>query len=84
MVLFTLSFTFGVWLLQQQAALPDFVWAKLLLVAPLLWLFLTLRAPALNRFANFARSLLRLVLIAVFAGGLGFYHAAYQAQQRLS
>jgi competence protein ComEC len=84
MVLFTLSFTFGVLLLQQQAALPDFVWTKLLLVAPLLWLFLTLRSPALNRFANFARSFLRFVLIAVFAGGLGFYHAAYQAKQRLS
>jgi hypothetical protein len=32
MVLFAVSFTFGVWLLQQQAALPDFVWAWLLIL----------------------------------------------------
>ena len=31
MVLFTLCFTIGIWLLQQQAALPDFAWAWLLL-----------------------------------------------------
>jgi len=30
MVLFTIFFSFGVWLLQQQAALPDFNWAWLL------------------------------------------------------
>ena len=35
MVLFTLSFTFGVWLLQQQVALPDFVWAWPLIGLPL-------------------------------------------------
>jgi len=84
MVLFTLSFTFGVWLLQQQAALPDFAWAKLLLIAPLAGLLLSLRSPALHRFSNFARTFFRFVLIALFACALGFYHAAYQAQQRLA
>ena len=38
MVLFTLGFTFGVWLLQQQATLPDFAWAWLLTGLPLVLL----------------------------------------------
>ena len=36
MVVFAIFFALGVWLLQQQAALPDFVWAWLLLCFPLL------------------------------------------------
>jgi len=75
MVLFTLCFAFGVWLLQQQAALPNFFWAWLLLTVPLL---LVIRAH------NLVLHLLRLLLIAVFSCALGFYHAAYQAQQRLA
>ncbi len=84
MVLFTLAFTFGVWLLQQQAALPDFAWAKLLLIAPLVGIFFTLHAATPNRFMVLSHQLLHTVLITVFAAGLGFYHAAYQAEQRLS
>jgi len=74
MVVFTLSFALGVWLLQQQAELPDFVWAWLLCSCPLLLI------GAKN---NYLRAL-KFVLVAIFAGGLGFYHAAWQAQQRLS
>jgi competence protein ComEC len=74
MVLFALCFTAGVWLLQQQAALPGFGWAWLLLGSPL-----ALLIPAKPLLLRVARSL----LIAAFALGFGFYHAAWQAQQRL-
>ena len=80
MVLFTLSFTFGVWLLQQQATLPDIGWAWLLII-PLSLLIITdssrVGASLLAKFSH-------LFLIATCACGLGYYHAAYQAQQRLS
>ncbi|HTN95318.1 MAG TPA: DNA internalization-related competence protein ComEC/Rec2 [Gallionella sp.] len=75
MVFFTLCFTTGVWLLQQQTALPDFSWA---------WILPCL-APALllpNR--PLALKVLRALLLAVLALGLGFYLAAWQAQQRLN
>src|SRR5450759_933849 len=75
MVLFTLCFSFGVWLLQQQAALPDFAWALLLPGFPL-----TLMIPTRTLGLHLART----VLIAAFACGLGFYHAAWQAEQRLA
>jgi competence protein ComEC len=75
MVLFTLCFTIGVWLLQQQAALPDFVWAWLLPGFPL-----TLLIPT----KPLGLRVVRVVLIAAFASGLGFYHAAWQAGQRLA
>jgi competence protein ComEC len=75
MVLFTLFFALGDWLLQQQAALPDFVWAWLLLCFPL-----ALLIPARPLVLRVART----VLLATFALGLGFYHAAWQAQQRLA
>jgi competence protein ComEC len=75
MVLFTLCFSFGVWLLQQQAALPDFAWAWLLPGFPL-----TLLIPTKPLGLRLART----VLIAAFACGLGFYLAAWQAGQRLA
>lgn len=75
MVLFTACFTIGVWLLQQQAALPDFGWAWLLVGFPLMFQVPS-NPPALR--------VARAVLIAAFACGLGFYHAAWQAQQRLA
>lgn len=75
MVLFTLCFTAGIWLLQQQAALPGLAWAWLL---PVFALALLIPArPAVLRLA-------RALLLAAFAMGLGFYHAAWQAQQRLA
>ena len=75
MVLFTLFFALGVWLLQQQAALPDLAWAWLLLGFPLTLLIPT--RPLLFRVVH-------TVLIAAFACGLGFMHAAWQAEQRLA
>ncbi len=76
MVVFAISFALGVWLLQQQAMLPDFAWAWLLLSFPLLH-------PLLRRDNLLARSL-RVLLLAAFACGAGFYHAAWQAEQRLA
>ncbi|OGS92389.1 MAG: DNA internalization-related competence protein ComEC/Rec2 [Gallionellales bacterium GWA2_60_18] len=75
MVVFAVAFTLGVWLLQQQAALPGFVWAwSLLLLAPALFI------PQKQRWLRFLRTL----LIAALACGLGFFHAAWQAEQRLA
>ncbi len=75
MVMFAIFFALGVWLLQQQPALPSLVWAWLL---PLfaLGLFLPPQPPALR--------LARALLLAIFALGLGFYHAASQSAQRLA
>ncbi len=75
MVLFTLFFALGAWLLQQQAALPDFAWAWLL-PGILLALMIPARTPVLR--------VARTALIAAFACGLGFYHAAWQSEQRLA
>lgn len=75
MVLFTLSFTFGVWLLQQQPTLPNMAWAWLLLAAPL---------ALLPQGAMPWSRVLRFFLISICAGALGFFHAAHQAHQRLS
>lgn len=75
MVIFSLFFVIGVWLLQQQPVLPDFLWVWLLPAFPLVLLLPRSRLPL-----RFARAL----LIAAFACGIGFYHAAWQAEQRLS
>ncbi|MCK9200984.1 MAG: DNA internalization-related competence protein ComEC/Rec2 [Gallionella sp.] len=75
MVVFAISFTLGVWWLQQQPMLPDFVWAWLL---P--GLLPALLIPRRTRFHRTART----VLIALLGCGLGFYHAAWRADQRLS
>jgi competence protein ComEC len=75
MVLFTLCFTIGVWLLQQQSALPNLAWAWLLPGFPLALLIPS--KPLLLRIA-------RILLIAIFAIVLGFYLSAWQAQNRLA
>ncbi|MDO8207473.1 MAG: DNA internalization-related competence protein ComEC/Rec2 [Gallionella sp.] len=75
MVLFTLFFTLGVWLLQQQALLPPFYWAWLLVGFPF-----ALLIPTRTR----AQQLARTLLIAAFACGTGFFHAAWQGEQRLA
>lgn len=75
MVIFAIFFALGVWLLQQQTALPDFGWAWLLLGIPL-----TLLIPS----KPLILGLIRAFLLATFAFALGFYHAAWQAEQRLS
>ena len=75
MVLFSIFFTIGVWLMQQQAALPNFGWALLLPG----FLPILLFPPK-----SFSLRVARAVLLAVLASGLGFYHAAWHAQQRLA
>ncbi len=75
MVSFSFFFVSGVWLLQQQAVLPDLRWAALLL--PLL---AALRLPRLTIWQSASRSFLILIL----AAGSGFFYAALMAQQRLS
>ena len=70
-----LFFAFGVWLLQQQAVLPDLAWSGLtLLLAAALMLP---RSTLLQRKAY-------PVLLAAFACTFGFFYAAFFAQQRLS
>jgi competence protein ComEC len=78
MVIFAVFFALGVWLLQQQAALPDFAWAWLLPGLPFASLLLGL--PRSNLLVHSIRT----ALIAASACGLGFYHAAWQAEQRLA
>ena len=80
MVIFAIFFALGVWLLQQQAALPDFAWAWLLLSFPFALLFSFSFLPRRTVVVHSARTL----LIAAFGCGLGFYHAAWQAEQRLA
>lgn len=75
MVVFAVSFTLGVWWLQQQPALPDLVWA---------WLLPGLLPALLIPHRTPLHRLLRTLLIALLACGLGFYHAAWQAERRLS
>lgn len=70
-----LAFAFGVWILQQQARLPDAVWGYLpILLAPALLL------PDNSLWV----SRLRHLLLCLFAGSIGFCYAAFVAQQRLS
>ncbi|MDP1849022.1 MAG: DUF4131 domain-containing protein, partial [Solirubrobacteraceae bacterium] len=76
MVVFAVFFALGVWLLQQQAMLPNFAWAWLLPI----FLFVIFLLPR----SNLAARSLRLLLLAAFACGAGFYHAAWQAEQRLA
>jgi competence protein ComEC len=87
MVIFAIFFALGVWLLQQQAALPDLAWAWLLLGFPLLYPLSRWRERGIERersFRYFIIRSLRFLLLAALACGAGFYHAAWQAEQRLA
>lgn len=75
MVGFSLFFVFGVWLLQQQAALPDLRWASLIIV-----LLAALRLP---RHATWQR-IFRTSLLLILSASSGFFYAAWMAQQRLA
>ena len=75
MVIFSIFFVVGVWLLQQQAKLPDFIWAWVLCAIPILLMIPT---------QTLVLRITHTMLIATFACGLGFYHAAWQAEQRLA
>ena len=75
MVSFALFFVFGVWLLQQQAALPnmDLAW----------WLIVTLPALWVPRRARWQR-IAQPALMLVVALASGFFYAAWMAQQHLA
>ena len=83
MVIFTFSFTIGVWLLQQQAVLPGFGWAWLPALPLALYPAFS-RAREYGHMSRFTIVVTRAFLLATFAFGLGFYNAAWQAQHRLS
>ena len=71
-----LSFALGVWLLQQQASLPDlpdYAYAGFILVLGLL-MWVSSRWPAG----------IRIFLISVTFGCVGFFYAGFLAQNRLS
>ncbi len=70
-----LAFVFGVWLLQQQAALPDLRWA---------WLPATLAPALLLPHRALWHRITRLTLLTIFACSSGFFYAGFFAQQRLS
>ena len=75
MILFSIFFALGIWLLQQQATLPALAWAWLpALLAPALLL------PRRALWQHIAR----LTLLIAFACSSGFFYAAFFAQQRLS
>jgi len=74
MLLFAFFFSAGIWLLQQQAHLPDLRWSALLLC---------LLPAALYRSPGW-KTLLRDCLLLLLAAGSGFFYAAWIAQHRLS
>jgi competence protein ComEC len=79
MVTFALFFALGVWYLQQQATLPEFFWAWALAVPLAIYLTCALK-PQREHYAT----IIRIAALAALAFGMGFYHAAWQAQQRLA
>ena len=75
MVSSSIFFAIGVWLLQQQAVLPDMRWAWPLIAFPLaLWL------PHRMLWQRITRTLLLIILTAA----CGFFYAAWVAQQQLA
>ena len=75
MILFSIFFALGIWLLQQQATLSALAWAWLpALLSPAL--LPPRRAPW--------QHVVRLALLVAFACSSGFFYAAFIAQQRLS
>jgi competence protein ComEC len=74
MLLFAFFFSAGIWLLQQQAHLPDLRWSALLLCLLPATLY---RPPGW-------KPLLRDSLLLLLAAGSGFFYAAWIAQHRLS
>ena len=75
MVGFSLFFALGVWLLQQQATLPDIRWAGLLIVLPV--------AVYLPQHHSWQK-IFRTALILTLAVAAGFLYAAGMAQHRLA
>jgi competence protein ComEC len=74
MVSFAFFFALGIWLLQQQAVLPDLRWSGLLII-----LF---AAHRLFR-TSFGQGIPRILILLLIAACSGFFYAAWIAQQRL-
>jgi competence protein ComEC len=74
MVLISLGFVLGAWLLQQQAALPSLIWLPIIAVG-LLLTFLLHHAKAFTY--------LRLPSLFITTGLIGFFYAALFATMRL-
>lgn len=72
-----LAFAAGVWLLQQQAALPELFWASLLLPLPLI-------SYGLRRATSWPEKGLRQLCGTALWLAAGFFWAAFLAQQRLA
>jgi len=73
---YLIAFCFGVWLLQQQAALPPMRWLWLLpLLSTALWL---------PRFPQIAIETLRRLAVTLLSVALGFAWAAWRADLRLA
>ncbi len=75
MVSFSLFFTLGAWLLQQQAALPDLRWAGLIIPV--------LAALRLPQDSDLQRAFRRFFILTL-AICSGFFYSAWIAQQRLA
>jgi competence protein ComEC len=75
MILFSLLFAAGVWVLQQQSALPGPAQAGMAL--PVLLTALLLRRSPVQR-------ILRIILLSALAFVLGFFYAAFLARLRLA
>ena len=75
MVLYTIAFTLGVWLLQHQAVLPDSRWASLLIV---------LAAAIFIQQHPVWKQIIRRILLLTLAACSGFFYAAWIAQLRLA
>ncbi len=75
MILASVFFAFGIWILQQQAALPDPVWAWLVVPAILLPL-IPLRSTV--------QRIAQVVLLAAFACAFGYFYGAFIAHLRLA
>lgn len=75
MVSFSLLFVFGVWLLQQQAVLPDLRWAGLLII-----LLAAMRLPLHTTWQR----IFHIFILLILAASSGFFYAAWMAHQRLA
>ncbi|HUX90791.1 MAG TPA: DNA internalization-related competence protein ComEC/Rec2 [Gallionellaceae bacterium] len=75
MVGFSIFFALGVWLLQQQAALPDLRWAVLLII-----LLVPLRLPR----QIIWQRIFHIFILFTLAACSGFFYAAWVAQYRLA
>ncbi len=75
MVGFSIFFAFGVWLLQQQAVLPDLRWAVFIV---------TLAALLFIQRRNISLAIFHYIILFTLAVSSGFFYASWVAQKRLA